>query len=167
MSYLCVINDINFLNVVPYSLIISTVKDQDGVYARDGLSTTPKTKFKCPREAAKRDGGTSPTLPSARPAETLYNTCGAEKCLNAHISAHIFPPSSCPISAILRKGLACCVYDARILYYNETKFLMRVLSVGSALLLEKEIALAPSYFPEAARLLVHAEMGQLCKLLPD
>ena len=68
---------------------------------------------------------------------------------------------------ILCKGLACCVYDARILYYSETKFLMRVLSVGSALLLEKEIARAPSYFPEAARLLVHAEMGQLCKLLPD
>ena len=44
---------------------------------------------------------------------------------------------------------------------------MSVLSIGSALLLEKDVALAPSYFPEAARLLMHAEMGQLRELVPD
>ena len=44
---------------------------------------------------------------------------------------------------------------------------MSVLSIGSALLLEKDVALAPSYFPEAARLLMHAEMGQVCRLLLD
>ena len=67
----------------------------------------------------------------------------------------------------MHADLYICSHQTSKPYQNKSETLPSIFGFGRALLLEKEIALAPFYFSQAARLLMHAEMGQLGELVPE